>query len=348
MSKSDLGLRRVSPAVQRYGLSILSVAICTAATFPLQEFGVRVSLFFPAVLLATWFGGTGPGLFAVLLSTLSINFFFTEPFFAFEFSVRDVPTTVAFLFSVLVISSWSSARKRNENRLRKSESELWQARNELEAKVEERTAKLSRANEELQAEIIERRSVEEKLRSSEAFLTEGQRISHTGSWSWNVSSGKVAWSEEHFRILGFDPEKTEPSFQLFLETVHPEDRSFIERRLDEAVRERSGFDMEFRIALADGSVKHVQGVGRPVVKESGDIEDYIGTTVDITARKRAEVLLAEEKRLLEMVARGDSLTVILDALCRLVEQLASGALSSILLFDANRNCLWHGAAPSLL
>src|SRR5205823_1482372 len=124
MSKSDLGLRRVSPAVQRYGLSILSVAICTAVTFPLQEFGVRVSLFFPAVLLATWFGGTGPGLLAVLLSILSINFFFTEPFFAFEFSVRDIPTTVAFLFSALLISSWSSARKRNENRLRKSESEL--------------------------------------------------------------------------------------------------------------------------------------------------------------------------------------------------------------------------------
>ena len=194
---------------------------------------------------------------------------------------------------------------------------------------------------------IERDGAEEALRRSESFLAEGQKISHTGTWSWNVSSGKIAWSEEHFRIFGFDPGKTEPSFQLFLESVHPEDRSFIERGLDEAVREKSGFDMEFRIALADGSVKHVQGVGRPMVKESGDIEDYIGTTVDITARKRAEVLLAEEKRLLEMVARGDSLTVILDALCRLVEQLASGALSSILLFDANRNCLWHGAAPSL-
>ena len=194
---------------------------------------------------------------------------------------------------------------------------------------------------------IERDGAEEALRRSESFLAEGQKISHTGTWSWNVSSGKIAWSEEHFRIFGFDPGKTEPSFQLFLESVHPEDRSFIERGLDEAVQEKSGFDLEFRIALADGSVKHVQGVGRPMVKESGDIEDYIGTTVDITARKRAEVLLAEEKRLLEMVARGDSLTVILDALCRLVEQLASGALSSILLFDANRNCLWHGAAPSL-
>jgi len=194
---------------------------------------------------------------------------------------------------------------------------------------------------------IERDRAEEALRRSEGFLADGQRISHTGTWGWNLSTGKVVWSEEHFRIFGFDPEKTNPSFQLFLQTVHPEDRSFIERGLDEAIREKSGFDMEFRIALADGSIKNVQGVGRPVFKESGDIDNYIGTTVDITARKRAEALLAGEKRLLEMVARGDSLTLILDALCRLVEELASGALSSILLLEPNGNRLRHGAAPSL-
>ena len=194
---------------------------------------------------------------------------------------------------------------------------------------------------------IERDRAEEALRRSECFLADGQRISHTGSWSWNVSSGKVAWSEEHFRIFGFDPEKTEPSFYLFLETVHPEDRLFIEGGLDKAVRGKSGFDMEFRIALADGSIKNVQGVGRPVLTHSGDISHYVGTTVDITARKHAEALLAGEKRLLEMVAQGDSLTHILDALCRLVEELASGALSSILLLEPNGNRLRHLAAPSL-
>src|ERR1700751_3524222 len=218
MPKSDLGWQRVRSAVWLYGLSVLAVAISTAVTFPVQGFGVRTSLFFPAILLATWFAGPGPGLLAVLLSILSINFFFTEPFFTFEFSVRDIPTTIAFLFSALVISSWSTARKRSENRLRESESELRKARNELEAKVEERTAKLSRANAELQTEIIERKSVEGKLRRSEGFLAEGQRISHTGSWSWKVSNGKVTWSEEHYRIFGFDPDKTKPSFQLFLET----------------------------------------------------------------------------------------------------------------------------------
>src|SRR6266403_5654872 len=153
-------------------------------------------------------------------------------------------------------------------------------------------------------DITERKEAEQKLRSSEAFLAEGQRISHTGSWSWNVPSGKITWSAEHFRIFGIDPEKTEPSLQLFLKTVHPEDRSFIERSLDEAVREKSGFDIEFRIALGDGSIKHVQGVGRPVAGESGEVDRYVGTTVDITERKRGVALFAGEKRLLEMIATG--------------------------------------------
>jgi GAF domain-containing protein len=83
---------------------------------------------------------------------------------------------------------------------------------------------------------IERDRAEEALRRSESFLADGQRISHTGTWGWNPSTGKVVWSEEHFRIFGFDPEKTEPSFQLFLETIHPEDRSAIERGLEDAVR----------------------------------------------------------------------------------------------------------------
>src|SRR6266849_3276153 len=347
MSKSDLGLRRLAPPVWRYGLSILSVAISTAATTPLESFGVRTSLFFPAILLSTWFGGTGPGLLAVLLSILSINFFFTEPFFAFEFSARDIPTTIAFLFSALLISSWSTARKRSETRLRESESELRKARNQLEAKVEERTAKLLRSNEELQEEIAERKSAEEKLRHSEAFLTEGQRISHTGSWSWNVSNGKVTWSEEHFRIFGFDPETTEPSFQLFLETLHPEDRSFIERSLDQAIKEKRGFNIEFRIALADGSIKHVQGVGRPVLSKSGEVDSYIGTTVDISDRKRGEALFAGEKRLLEMIATGVPLEEILNVLCLIIEEYRPGTLASILLLRSDRLHLDSVAGPSL-
>src|SRR5437667_6465354 len=226
-------------------------------------------------------------------------------------------------------------------------SEQKRVAEELDQSVAQRTSQLLAANEELQKEIAERKRAEEKLRRSKAFLTEGQRISHTGSWGWHVSSGKVAWSEEHFRIFGFDPEKTKPSFQLFLETVHPEDRSFIERSLDEAVREKRGFDMEFRIALADGSVKHVQGVGRPVLDESGEVDRYIGTTVDITERKRGEALFIGEKRLLEMIATGVALKEILNVLCVIIEEYRPRTLASVLLLRPNGLHLDSVAGPSL-
>src|SRR6266550_3580148 len=226
-------------------------------------------------------------------------------------------------------------------------SEQKRVAEELDQSVAQRTSQLLAANEELQKEIAERKRAEEKLRRSKAFLTEGQRISHTGSWSWDVSSGKVAWSEEHFRIFGFDPEKTEPSLQLFLETVHPEDRSFIEQGLEEATRNKSGFDMEFRIALADGSIKHVQGVGRPVVGESGEVDRYVGTTVDITERKRGEALFSGEKRLLEMIATGVALEDILNALSLMIEEQRSGTLASVLLLNPDGVHLDFAAGPSL-
>jgi len=140
----------------------------------------------------------------------------------------------------------------------------------------------------LQQENAERKRVEEELRRSEGFLAEGQKISHTGSWGWNVATGKLVWSDEHWRIFGFEPNEVEPTFQLFVGRVHPHDRSFVQRTLDDAIRERSGFNFEFRIVLPNGSIKWVNGVGRPIVKESGEVDEYIGTGMDVTDRKRAE------------------------------------------------------------
>jgi len=288
-----------------------------------------------AVAITVWYAGARAGFFAATLSSVVAWYFVFEP------GGSSSPTYIVNHAVAVFLIAWISAARRRTERL------LIQARNELEVKVEERTAKLSRTNEELQTEIIERKSAEENLRRSEGFLAEGQRISRTGSWSWKVSNGKVAWSEEHFRIFGFDPEKTEPSFQLFLETVHPEDRMFIEQRLDEAIRDRSGFDLEFRIALTDGSIKHVQGVGRAVLGESGNVDGYVGTTVDITERKRGEALFAGEKRLLEMIATGVPLKEILNDLCLIIEAYRPRTLASILLLRVDGLHLDSVAGPSL-
>ncbi len=100
-----------------------------------------------------------------------------------------------------------------------------------------------------------------ELRRSEAYLIEGEKISHTASWAWNFSTGVAYWSQEHFRIFGFDPEKALPSFQMFLQRIHPDDRGRAEQTIDRAVRGISHFEQEYRIVLPDGSIKYVHTVG---------------------------------------------------------------------------------------
>jgi signal transduction histidine kinase len=186
---------------------------------------------------------------------------------------------------------------------------------------------------------------EEKLQESEAYLSEAQRLSHTGSFGWKVSSGEIIWSEETFRIFQYDRTIT-PTVERLLQRVHPEDAALVKQTVERAARDRTDFEHAYRLVMPDRSIKHVHVVARTFSDESGGAE-FVGAVMDLTERKQDELLLAGEKRLLEMIAKGESRTVILDTLCRVVEELADGSLSSILLLDANASCLRHGAAPSL-
>jgi signal transduction histidine kinase len=155
---------------------------------------------------------------------------------------------------------------------------------------------------ELVNEIRDRQKAEDALRRSEASLTEAQQISHTGSWRWKVDTGEVYCSAEQLRIFGFDAATTQPSYTTFMERIDAEDRSSLEQALDRAVRERSRFKHEYRIALPDGSVKHLQSVGQPDITESSGIE-FVGTTMDITERRRAEEAVRNAHAELARVAR---------------------------------------------
>jgi PAS domain S-box-containing protein len=302
-------------------------------------------------------------------------------------------------------------------------------------------------------------------------LAEAQRLSHTGSFGWRISTGEIVWSEETFQIFQYD-RMTKPTVELVLQRVHPQDVPLVTRTIERASRDGKDFDFEHRLRMPDGSVKYVHVVAHALADESGSVE-FAGAVMDVTAvkeveerirrnerelrttietipafvvsslpdgsidfvsqswleytgcpreelldwgwmnithsedlqrvenkwrgalasgepfeqevrfrqangnyrwflsravplrdergdivkwyatltdiddRKRAEMLLAGEKRLLEMIARGDSRALILDYLCRLFEEVASGSLSSILLLDSDADSLRHGAAPSL-
>jgi PAS domain S-box-containing protein len=150
---------------------------------------------------------------------------------------------------------------------------------------------------------LENARLYEALRRSEEFLAEGQRVSQTGSWGWKTSSRELTWSPQHFRILGFEPDEIKPSLGAFWARVHPEDRPTLENTVDRAVREKRDFGSEFRIVLPDGSIRHVHGVGHAVVNNSDESVEFIGTTMDITERKRAEEALRNAQAELAHVAR---------------------------------------------
>ena len=156
-------------------------------------------------------------------------------------------------------------------------------------------------------DISERKQAQEALLRSEAYSAEAQRLSHTGSWHWKVSTGEVEWSQEYCAIFGFDFEKDKPSYQLFIERVHPEDRPKVEQVLWADVREKRDFDGEYRLLLPDGSVKYLHSLGKCSVDQSGDVE-YIGAVVDITEHKLAEqkVRDSEERHRVVIEAASDA------------------------------------------
>jgi PAS domain S-box-containing protein len=182
---------------------------------------------------------------------------------------------------------------------------------------------------------LENARLYEGLRRSEAFLTEGQRLSQTGSWGWNTTSGELTWSPEHFRIFGFEPDKTKPSLEIFWQRVHPEDRPVLEKTLDCAVREKRNFDSEFRIILPDESIRHVHGVGHAVVGESDDSVEFIGTTIDITERKRAEEALRNAQAELARVGRLTTMGELAASIAHEINQPLSAIVT-----NANAGLRW--------
>jgi signal transduction histidine kinase len=133
-------------------------------------------------------------------------------------------------------------------------------------------------------------------------LAQGERIGHTGSWGWHVATGLVYWSKEHFRIFDYDPETTKPSYSLLLERIHPEDRFSFEEILNRAVRDKSDYEYDYRIVLADRSIKFLRSVGQALANPSGELE-FIGTVMDITDLKRAEEMRAAMARERELFAQ---------------------------------------------
>jgi PAS domain S-box-containing protein len=276
-------------------------------------------LFQVCIIPAAWFGGAGPGFLAALLATLvmpllvGMNYPLIAGFF-------DLPRFLAFGITGVAVGWGTTSRRRAEAALRRSELELRKAHNELEMKVLEQTA---------------------ELRRSEALLAEAQKLSQTGSFGWNVSAGELFWSEETFRIVGYDL-ATQPTLERVFQRVHPEDIARVQEVLDRGVQTGTDLDFEHRFVMPCGSVKYVHVVAQAVRDEKGNLE-YVGAVMDITARKEGEDALRKAQGELAHVTRVMTMGELAASIAHEVNQPLTAVIA-----NANASLRWLAATtPNL-
>jgi PAS domain S-box-containing protein len=173
---------------------------------------------------------------------------------------------------------------------------------------------------------LENATLYSELQRSECFLAEGQRISHTGTWSWNLSTGERTWSDETFRIFGYDP-AVSPTLEMILARVHPDDLPLVQRQIERAPSEEKGFDFEHRLLMPDGSVKYVHLVVHAIDDPAGQLE-FIGTVMDVTAAKRAEADVSNAQADLANVTRATTLGELAASIAHEVNQPLTAVVSN--------------------
>ena len=254
-----------------YAVPILFVCFAAVITdymtliFTAEPIGL---LMLSAVIATASLAGFGPALLAIALALLAFQYDITPPrdFFVWkqnflEVNLSEAPRLVLFATVSFIVSFVIAAQSKATEALRRSSDELRVA-----------------------VEGLKR--TESTLLHTDMYLTEAQRLSQTGSFGWNVSNGEIFWTDQTFRIFGFD-RTTKPTVSLMYQRTHPEDRAAVQAIVERASNKGEDFEHQYRLLMPDGFVKHVHATSHAVKDQSGSIE-FIGAITDVTAAKIAE------------------------------------------------------------
>jgi PAS domain S-box-containing protein len=318
------------PVIWNYAIAVLSISAALIISWwpKLHLQAAPMSLLLCAVMFSAWLGGLRPGLLAAFLSILAFDFYYVPPM-GLGATAEELPLLITFSVSAMLVGSLSVAQ-------RSATESLKRARDELKETVRE----LIRTNQTLTQESFERKRVEEKLRESDAYLHEAQRVSHTGSWSHDFLSGVVTISPEVIRIWGIEPCENASVTEIFFGRMHPEDRPVVEQEYEAARLKKAEFQSNYRIVLPDGEVKNIRSIAHPILNETGDILEFVGAAMDVTAAKEAEEALRQAQADLAHVSRVTTMGELTASLAHEVNQPIAAAVA-----NANACSRWLAGNP---
>lgn len=260
------------------GTAVVSVGL-TYAIAPLHAFPLLLA--FPTVVLSAWFFGMAGSFGCAVLDVTLVDLLLTKTQFRFStgFAQEEVRLSLFLVLSTLLgvlIRHWADQRT------------------ELNARELKKSLILAQAQKQM---AEERARAGEALRDRDAALQIALRASGMGLWSWDVASESVQWSDEMFRILGYEPGQFEPRNKIWFDAIHPDDAETMREGLAHDLEHADEFRRQYRVVWPDGTVRWVEAQGQCVRGKDGRATLLMGVVIDVTHRKRAEEAMLRAEKL---------------------------------------------------